>query len=129
MPQSYKESAVAFLREVAAGQVREAYARYVGSGFRHHNLFFRGDAASLMDGMEQNARENPGKVLQIHMAIEEGNRVAVFSHVRQKPGDRGGAVVHLFRFDKQSSGTSGSRSPRKPSTKMARSSSRLRPEP
>ena len=99
MPQSYKESAVAFLREVAAGQVREAYARYVGSGFRHHNLFFRGDAASLRDGMEQNARENPGKVLQIHMAIEEGNRVAVFSHVRQEPGDRGGAVVHLFRFD------------------------------
>jgi predicted SnoaL-like aldol condensation-catalyzing enzyme len=99
MPQSYKESAVAFLREVAAGQVREAYARYVGSGFRHHNPFFRGDAASLMNGMEQNARENPGKVLQIHMAIEEGNRVAVFSHVRQEPGDRGGAVVHLFRFD------------------------------
>jgi predicted SnoaL-like aldol condensation-catalyzing enzyme len=52
-----------------------------------------------MNGMEQNARENPGKVLEIHMAIEEGDRVAVFSHVRPKPGDRGGAVVHLFRFD------------------------------
>jgi predicted SnoaL-like aldol condensation-catalyzing enzyme len=99
MAKSLKESAVAFLNAVAAGQVREAYARYVGSGFKHHNPFFRGDAASLMEAMEQNAKKNPSKVLEVHTAIEEGNRVAVFSRVRQKPGDRGGAVVHLFRFE------------------------------
>jgi predicted SnoaL-like aldol condensation-catalyzing enzyme len=25
--------------------------------------------------------------------------VVTYSHVRQSPGDRGGAVVHIFRFE------------------------------
>jgi predicted SnoaL-like aldol condensation-catalyzing enzyme len=50
--------------------------------------------------MEQNAAKNPNKVLEIQSAIQEGNRVAVFSRVRQNPEDRGGAVVHIFRFEK-----------------------------
>jgi predicted SnoaL-like aldol condensation-catalyzing enzyme len=96
---SHKESAVAFLKAVASGRVREAYERFAGSGFRHHNPFFRGDAASLMNAMEENAKKNPDKVLEIHAAIEEGDRVAVFSRVRQSPQDTGGAVVHIFRFE------------------------------
>ena len=32
------------------------------------------------------------------MALEDGDRVAVFSHVKQNPEDRGAAVVHIFRF-------------------------------
>jgi predicted SnoaL-like aldol condensation-catalyzing enzyme len=96
---SHKESAVAFLQAVAAGRVREAFERYVGGGFKHHNPFFRGDAASLMEAMEQNARKNPNKRLEIQTAIEEADRVAVFSRVRQKPEDAGAAVVHIFRFE------------------------------
>src|SRR5688572_5258077 len=99
MRTSHKQSAVAFLKAVASGQVREAYARYVGPAFKHHNPFFRGDAASLMEAMEQNAKKNPHKVLEVQTAIEEGDRVVVFSRVRQKPEDRGGAVVHIFRFE------------------------------
>ena len=99
MHSPHKETAVAFLKSVAAGEVRQAYERYVGAGFRHHNPYFRGDAASLMEGMEQNAKKNPNKTLEIQTAIAEGDRVMVFSHVRQKPEDRGGAVVHIFRFD------------------------------
>jgi predicted SnoaL-like aldol condensation-catalyzing enzyme len=52
-----------------------------------------------MEGMEQNARQNPSKELEVHTAIAEDDRVAVFSRVRQKPGDRGAAVAHLFRFE------------------------------
>ena len=96
---SHKESAVTFLKAVASGRVREAYERFVGSGFKHHNPYFRGDAASLMNAMEENAKKNPNKVLEIHAAIEEGDRVAVFSRVRQSPQDTGGAVVHIFRFE------------------------------
>jgi predicted SnoaL-like aldol condensation-catalyzing enzyme len=99
MHTSHKQSAVAFLKAVASGQVREAYERYVGPAFKHHNPFFRGDAASLMEAMEQNAKKNPNKVLEVQIAIEEGDRVVVFSRVRQKPEDRGGAVVHIFRFE------------------------------
>jgi predicted SnoaL-like aldol condensation-catalyzing enzyme len=98
MSASHKQSAVAFLESVASGQVQEAYERYIGPGFKHHNPYFRGDAASLMEAMEQNARKNSGKIFEVQTAIAEGDQVAVFSRVRQKPDDRGGAVVHIFRF-------------------------------
>ena len=98
MNNSHKESALGFLNSVASGQIRKAYKLYVGPGFKHHNPYFRGDAVSLEEGMAQNARKNPNKVLEIQTAIEEGDRVAVFSRVRQEPKDNGGAVVHIFRF-------------------------------
>ena len=96
---SHKEAALEFLTLVASGKVREAYQKHVSEGFRHHNPVFPGTAAALMDAMEQNAVKNPNKVLDIKTTLQEGNRVAVFSHVRQNPKDRGGAVVHLFRFE------------------------------
>ena len=93
-----KEAAMDFLRLVASGKVREAYRRYVGSESRHHNAFFPSDAESLMAAMEENAAKNPDKVLEIQRALQDGDLVAVYSHVRQQPGDRGAAVVHIFRF-------------------------------
>ncbi|GAA4836690.1 nuclear transport factor 2 family protein [Paenibacillus vulneris] len=98
MKTSLKEKAVLFLQLVASGEVREAYRRYVGPGFRHHNPFFRGDADSLMLAMEENAAKNPYKILEVKLAIEEDGIVAVHSHVKQKQEDLGGAVVHIFRF-------------------------------
>ena len=85
MKTSHKQSAVAFLKAASSGQVREAYERYIAPTFKHHNPFFKGDAASLMEGMEQNAKQNPQKALEVHAAIEEGDQVVVFSHVRIAP--------------------------------------------
>jgi predicted SnoaL-like aldol condensation-catalyzing enzyme len=99
MADSNKDTAISFLKLAASGQVREAYAQFVGTGFRHHNPFFEGSAEALMAGMEENARQNPNKVLEVKRAIAEGELVAVHSHVRQKPGDLGAAVVHIFRFE------------------------------
>ena len=31
--------------------------------------------------------------------LEDGNFVAVHSHIRQHAQDRGGAAVHIFRFE------------------------------
>jgi predicted SnoaL-like aldol condensation-catalyzing enzyme len=98
MKTSLKENAVSFLQLVASGNVREAYQRYTGPNFRHHNPFFRGDAHSLMLAMEENAAKNPHKILEVKRAIEEGHIVAVHSHVKQNQEDLGGAVVHIFRF-------------------------------
>ncbi|OUQ88650.1 polyketide cyclase [Brevibacillus brevis] len=98
MGTTLKENAVSFLQLVASGNVREAYQRYTGPNFRHHNPFFRGDAHSLMLAMEENAAQNPHKVLEVKRAIEEGDIVAVHSHVKQNQEDLGGAVVHIFRF-------------------------------
>ena len=95
---TYKEKAVSFLQLVASGEVREAYEKYVGPGFSHHNLFFLGDANSLMLAMEENAAKNPNKSLEVKQVIEEKEKVVVYSHVKQNPNDSGGAVVHIFRF-------------------------------
>lgn len=89
---------MSFLQMVASGEVREAYRRYIGPDFIHHNPYFRGDANSLMLAMEENAAKNPDKIFEVKCTIEEGNIVAVHSHVKQKQGDLGGAVVHIFRF-------------------------------
>jgi predicted SnoaL-like aldol condensation-catalyzing enzyme len=94
-----KDSAVSFLRLAASGRVHEAYSQHIASGFRHHNPYFAGDAGALLAGMEENARQNPGKQLDIQRALEDGDLVAVHSHVRHQPGDRGAAVVHIFRFE------------------------------
>ncbi len=98
MSDSRKQAALSFLRLAASGKVREAYQDHVAPDFRHHNVYFRGDAESLMKGMEENAVKNPNKVLEVRRAIEEGDLVAVHSHVRMKPGDRGVALVHIFKF-------------------------------
>ncbi len=99
MTETNKERAILFLEMAAGGQVQEAYSRFVGPGFRHHNPFFEGSANSLRTGMEENARQNPDKILEGKHAIGEGAFVAVHSHVRQNPDDGGGAVVHIFRFE------------------------------
>ena len=93
-----KEIVVGFLRAAASGNVHEAYQQHIAPGFKHHNPFFRGDADSLMNAMEEAAAKNPKKVLDVQRALEDGDFVAVHSRVRQNPGDVGAAVVHIFRF-------------------------------
>ena len=97
--QSLKDAAVEFLSLVAAGQVAEAYDRHAGAALRHHNPHVRGDAASLKQAMQEGALRNPAKVLKVQRALQDGNEVAVFSHVRQRPDDPGAAVVHILRFE------------------------------
>jgi predicted SnoaL-like aldol condensation-catalyzing enzyme len=96
---SHTDAAVSFLRLVGAGKVREAYDRHVGASFRHHNAFFRGDRESLLKAMEENARKSPDKVVDVKRTLEDGDYVAVHTHIRQHPQDRGGAAVHIYRFE------------------------------
>ena len=100
MANSNKNAAVSFLKLASSGKVQEAYSKFVAKEFRHHNPFFEGSAESLQTGMEANALQNPQKVLDVKRVIAQGELVAVHFHVQQKPGDRGAAVVHIFRFEK-----------------------------
>jgi predicted SnoaL-like aldol condensation-catalyzing enzyme len=95
---SRKEIAISFLKQAAAGNVREAYATHIAPDFRHHNPYFKGDAESLMQGMAENAAQFPDKVLEVQRALEDGELVAIHSRVRLKPEDKGIALVHIFRF-------------------------------
>jgi predicted SnoaL-like aldol condensation-catalyzing enzyme len=99
MAENNKDIAVSFLTLASSGEVREAYSKFVGDEFKHHNPFFEGSAAALSAGMEENARQNPDKIFEVKREIAEGDFVVVHSHVRQKPNDLGAAVVHIFRFE------------------------------
>ena len=89
---------MAFLNLVVSGKIDEGYDLYVAEEFRHHNPYFKGDRQSLLNAMKENAIANPDKIFEIKRALQDGNLVAVHSHVRQNPGDPGAAVVHIFRF-------------------------------
>jgi predicted SnoaL-like aldol condensation-catalyzing enzyme len=95
---THKDMAISFLHLVTSGNVREAYAQHVGPTFRHHNPYFKGDAESLMSGMEENDAKFPNKLFEVQHALEDDDHVAIHSHVRLKPDERGFAAVHIFRF-------------------------------
>ena len=94
-----KDAAISFLKMCAAGTPREGAERYALPAFRHHNAWFAASAHALFTGMEAAAREHPGTILDVKHALEDGDLVAVHSHVRMKPGTPGVAVVHLMRFE------------------------------
>ena len=54
-----------------------------------------------MLAMEKNATENPNKLLEVKLAIQEKDIVTLYSHIRQNPKDLGVAVVHIFRFNEK----------------------------
>ncbi len=94
-----REIAESFLQLAAHGHARHAYQKYVAPGFRHHNPNFEGDAESLLEAMEADQKKHPEKELEVRLSLEDGDYVAVHSHVRQDPDDRGASVVHIFRFE------------------------------
>jgi predicted SnoaL-like aldol condensation-catalyzing enzyme len=98
-PRTRKDVAKAFLQLAATGKVREAYERFVGAGFRHHNPYFRGDAESLRAGMEEASARFPHTGIEIQRALEDASLVAVHSKVTHEPGGRAIAAVHIFRFE------------------------------
>ena len=96
---SKKEAAISFLKLAGTGDVRDAFDKYVASNFRHHNPYFKGDAVSLRQAMEQNRKEFPDKILDFQRALEDGDLVAVHLRVRLTPTDRDIALIHIFRFE------------------------------
>jgi len=94
-----KESAQHFLKLASEGKSREAFKFYVGKDFKHHNVYFKGDAYTLMIAIEEDAKMNPDKIFEIQRALEEDDLVAVHSRFRQNPNDADYAVMHIFRFE------------------------------
>lgn len=93
---SNTEAAVEFLRMASSGQVREAYERYVGPTFTHHNPHVAAGADQLRQAMEQAHATDPNKALEVQRTIADGEFVWVHSRVRKEASDI--AVVHIFRF-------------------------------
>jgi predicted SnoaL-like aldol condensation-catalyzing enzyme len=93
---SNTEKAVDFLRLASSGRVREAYDRYIGEAFTHHNPHFAAGADALRTAMEQAHVAEPNKGIDIQHTIADGDFVWVHSRVRKEA--RHIAVVHIFRF-------------------------------
>ena len=96
---SRKDIALSFLELAVTGRAREAYEKHAGPGFKHHNPHFDAAPRALIDAMDANARQFPKKRLDAKLSLEDGDMVAVLSHVRHTLDESGFAVVHIFRFD------------------------------
>jgi len=94
-----KDMAQDFLKLASKGNAHEAFRLYAGENFKHHNVYFKGDADTLMLAMEESSQKSPNKTFEIHHALEDQDLVAVHSHIKQNDADLGIAVVHLFRFE------------------------------
>jgi predicted SnoaL-like aldol condensation-catalyzing enzyme len=95
---TYKQIAQEFLINASGGTVRSYFEKYVHPDFKHHNVFFKGDAQTLLEAIEANARNNPHKSFEIKRTLQDGNLVAVHSHVKQNATDPGHALIHIFEF-------------------------------
>lgn len=93
-----KDIAISFLNNAASGKLDEAYA-LVSDAFRHHNPYFPGDTQSLKAGMAQAAAMFPNTTLVVKHVLEDGDLVAVHSHVQHAANTLPIAVVHMFRFE------------------------------
>ena len=96
---THKDAAVAFLQMTAAGQVEQAFERFAGPQFRHHNPYFRGDAESIKAGMLDNAARFPDMLFEVQRALADGPLVAVHSRARMTPDGADIAIVHILRFE------------------------------
>jgi len=94
-----KECALHFLELAARGDSREAFGLYMAPDFKHHNVYFPGNADIIMLAMEDSAKMNPDKIFEVQRALEDDDLVAVHSRVRQSPEELGYAVIHIFRFE------------------------------
>ena len=99
MSNKNKDAAVSFLEMASTGKVDEAYSKFVGDGFKHHNPYFEGSAESLHAAMKENVIQNPRKAIDMKRVIAEGEFVVVHFLVKHKPDELGAAVMQIFRFE------------------------------
>jgi predicted SnoaL-like aldol condensation-catalyzing enzyme len=92
-----KQVAIEFLRAARRGD-RDGAASLLAPGARHHNAYFAAGMDTLLTAIVAAAQLNPAGTMDVKHVLGDGDLVAVHSHVRQRPEDRGVAVVHLFRF-------------------------------
>ena len=86
-------------QELALRQPEEAVARYIGPTYRQHNPGAADGAESLVATMKWFAENFPELRMDTKRIIAEDDYVVVHSHLILKPGDRGSAVVEMFRLE------------------------------
>ena len=77
----------------------EAVAKYIGPHYRQHNPGATDGPESFIAIVKRFAQIFPEFRMEPKRIIAEGDLVALHSHLILKPGDRGSAVVDIFRLE------------------------------
>jgi predicted SnoaL-like aldol condensation-catalyzing enzyme len=85
--------------ELALRQPEEAVAKYIGPNYRQHNPGSADGSESLITTMKWFTQNFPELRMETKRIIAEGDLVVIHSHLILKPGDRGSAVVEIFRLE------------------------------
>jgi predicted SnoaL-like aldol condensation-catalyzing enzyme len=78
-------------------KVREAFETWVDPGYIQHNLMAQTGRDAAIGFLEPFFAQHPDIQYSIKRVIADGNLVAVHSHGRFAPDDRGIAVVDILR--------------------------------
>ena len=78
----------------------EAVAKYLGPHYRQHNPGAGDGPEPFIQAVKRIAQNFPEFRMESKRIIAEGDYVALHSHLILKPGDRGTAVVDIFRLEK-----------------------------
>ena len=77
----------------------EAVAKYLGPNYRQHNPGAGDGPEPFIAIVKRFAQIFPELRMEPKRIIAEGNYVVLHSHLILKPGDRGTAVVDIFRLE------------------------------
>jgi predicted SnoaL-like aldol condensation-catalyzing enzyme len=77
----------------------EAVSRYLHSSYRQHNPGAGDGAAPFIAFAKGFLKAYPDLHFDFKRMVAEGDLVVVHSHLTLKPGDRGSAVVDIFRLE------------------------------
>jgi predicted SnoaL-like aldol condensation-catalyzing enzyme len=77
----------------------EAVAKYLGPHYRQHNPGAADGPESFIGAVKHIAQTFPDFSMESKRIIAEGDLVVLHSHLILKPGDRGSAVVDIFRLE------------------------------
>jgi predicted SnoaL-like aldol condensation-catalyzing enzyme len=77
----------------------EAVAKYLGPHYRQHNPGAADGPEPFIETVKRFAQIFPELRMEPKRIIAEGNYVVLHSHLILKPGDRGTAVVDIFRLE------------------------------
>ena len=77
----------------------EAVAKYLGPSYRQHNPGASDGSQPFIDFIHNFAKSFPSMRVDVKRVIAEDDLVMVHSHLIRQPGDRGMAVVDIFRLE------------------------------
>ena len=79
--------------------VEEAFAKYVGENFIQHNPNIPDGKEASIGFLAKFLKDNPQATTTIKRVVAEDNLVAIHSHLKRNPEDRGRAVIDIFRVE------------------------------